>query len=52
MHLAIIIVKQKCLITYFVLRDSKMKGGLVGMTLNKGAVHRWLMSQAERSAIT
>ena len=52
MHLAIIIVKQKYLITYFVLRDSKMKGGLVGMTLNKGTVHRWLMSQAERSAIT
>ena len=33
-------------------RDSKMKGGMVGMTLNKGAVHRWLMWQAERSAIT
>ena len=33
-------------------RDSKMKGGMVGMTLNKGAVHRWLMGQAERSAIT
>ena len=33
-------------------RDSKMKGGLIGITLNKGAVHRWLMSQAERSAIT
>ena len=29
-----------------------MKGGLIGITLNKGAVHRWLMSQAERSAIT
>ena len=29
-----------------------MKGGLVGMMLNKGAVHRWLMGQAERSAIT
>ncbi|XP_028417357.1 uncharacterized protein LOC114541751 [Dendronephthya gigantea] len=33
-------------------RDSKLKGGLVGITLNKGAVHRWLMGQAERSAIT
>ena len=33
-------------------RDSKMKRGMVGMTLNKGAVHRWLMGQAERSAIT
>ncbi len=29
-----------------------MKGGLVGIKLNKGAVHRWLMGQAERSAIT
>jgi hypothetical protein len=29
-----------------------MKGGLLGITLNKGAVHRWLMGQAERSAIT
>ena len=29
-----------------------MKGGLIEMTLNKGAVHRWLISQAERSAIT
>ena len=29
-----------------------MKGGLIGITLNKGAVHRWLMSQAERRAIT
>ncbi len=29
-----------------------MKGGLVGMTLNKGAVHRWIMGQAERGAIT
>ena len=33
-------------------RDSKMKGALIGITLNKEAVHRWLMSQAERSAIT
>ncbi|XP_028410207.1 uncharacterized protein LOC114532809 [Dendronephthya gigantea] len=33
-------------------RDSKMKGGLIGKTLNRGAVHRWLMGQAERSAIT
>ena len=33
-------------------RDSKVKGGMVGMTLNKGAVHRWLMGQAERSTIT
>ena len=33
-------------------KDSKRKGGLVGMTLNRGAVHRWIMGQAERSAIT
>ena len=31
--------------------DSKMKGGMVLMTLNRGAVHRWLMGQAERHAI-
>ena len=24
----------------------------MGMTLNKGSVHRWLMGQAEGSAIT
>jgi hypothetical protein len=29
-----------------------MKGGLIGITLNRGAVHRWIMGQAERSAIT
>ena len=29
-----------------------MKGGLVGITLNKGAVHRWILGQTERSAIT
>ena len=29
-----------------------MKGGLVGITLNKGAVHRWILGQAERSAVT
>lgn len=28
-----------------------MKGGLIGIALNKGAVHRWLMSGAERSAM-
>lgn len=33
--------------------DSKTKGGgIVGFSLNKGAVHRWIMSQAERSAIS
>ena len=29
-----------------------MKGGLVGFTLNRGAVHRWILGQAERSAIS
>ena len=33
-------------------RDSKMKGGLVGMTLDRGAMHRWITGQAKRSAIT
>ena len=29
-----------------------MKGGIVGITVKKDAVHRWLMGQGERSAIT
>ena len=33
-------------------RDSKVKGGLTSFTLNRGAVHCWIMSQAERSAIS
>ena len=33
-------------------RDAKTKGGLIGFTLNHGAVHRWLLSQSERAAIT
>ena len=33
-------------------KNAKMKGGMVGMTLNKGAIHRWIMGQSERSAIT
>lgn len=32
--------------------DSKVTGGLVGSTLNSAAVYRWIMSQADRSAIT
>ena len=32
-------------------RDSKTKGGMIGLTLNRGAVHRWFLSQSERSAI-
>jgi hypothetical protein len=33
-------------------RDSKVRGGIVGFTLNKNAVHRWIMAQADRGAIT
>lgn len=33
-------------------RDAKIKGGLVGFTLNRGYIHRWLLSQPERSAIS
>ena len=33
-------------------RDSKVKGGIVGFTLNRSAVHRWIMAQSERGAIT
>ena len=33
-------------------KGSKTKDGIVGFSLNKGAVHRWIMSQAERSAIS
>ena len=33
-------------------RDSKVQGGLKGITGNRGAVHRWIMSQHERAAIT
>ena len=33
-------------------KDSKIKGGLVGFTLNRGAVHRWILGQCERCAIT
>lgn len=32
-------------------RDSKTKGGMVGITLNKGAVNRWVLSHPERAAI-
>ncbi|KAK6168598.1 hypothetical protein SNE40_019797 [Patella caerulea] len=32
--------------------DSKTKGGIVGMTLNRGAVQRWILAQPERAAIT
>jgi len=30
-------------------RDSKTKGGLTGITVNKGAVHRWILSHPERA---
>ncbi|KAL2102045.1 hypothetical protein ACEWY4_003806 [Coilia grayii] len=33
-------------------RDSKTKGGISGFSLNKGAVHRWTLTQHERAAIT
>uniref|UniRef100_A0A7M5XG19 Uncharacterized protein n=2 Tax=Clytia hemisphaerica TaxID=252671 RepID=A0A7M5XG19_9CNID len=33
-------------------RDSKTKGGLIGNTLNRGYMHRWLLSQHHRTAIT
>lgn len=33
-------------------RDAKTKGGLVGNTLNRGYVHRWLLSLHHRSSIT
>ena len=33
-------------------RDAKTKGGLIGFTLNRAAVHRWLLLQSERAAIT
>ncbi|PIK39062.1 hypothetical protein BSL78_24089 [Apostichopus japonicus] len=33
-------------------RDTKTKGRLTGFTLNRGAVHRWILSSHERAAIT
>ncbi len=33
-------------------RDSKTKEGISGFSLNKGAVHRWTLTQHERAAIT
>ena len=33
-------------------KDSKTKGGIVGFTLNKGAVHRWILGQSERCPIS
>ena len=32
-------------------RDSKTKGGMKGITLNRGAVNRWILSHAPRAAI-
>ncbi|XP_049332864.1 uncharacterized protein LOC111197609 isoform X2 [Astyanax mexicanus] len=32
-------------------RDSKTKGGWIGMTQNRAAVYRWILSQHERAAI-
>ena len=33
-------------------RDSKTKGGIVGLTQNRAAINRWILAQAARSAIT
>lgn len=33
-------------------RDSKTKGGLTGITVNKGAVHRWILSHPARAKIS
>ena len=33
-------------------RDSKTKGGIVGLTQNRGAINRWILAQADRSAVT
>ena len=33
-------------------RDSKTKGGIVGFTLNRTAVRRWILAQPERGSIT
>ncbi|PIK41754.1 hypothetical protein BSL78_21395 [Apostichopus japonicus] len=33
-------------------RDSKTKGGLTGITVNKGAVHRWISSHHMRAEIS
>src|SRR6218665_3915010 len=32
-------------------KDSKTKGGLTGISLNKGAVNRWILSHHHRAAI-
>ena len=33
-------------------RDTKSKGGIISFSLNKGVVHRWLLTSHERAAIT
>ena len=33
-------------------KDSKIKGGLIGFTLNRGAVPRWILGQSEQCVIT
>ena len=32
--------------------DSKTKGGIVGLTQNRGAINRCILAQADRSAVT
>ena len=33
-------------------RDTKTKGGIVGFSLNRGAVQRWMLTAHERAAVT
>lgn len=33
-------------------RDTKTKGGLTGVTVRKGAVHRWILSHPARAQIS
>ena len=32
--------------------DTKSKGGIVGVSLNRGVVHRWILTSHERTAVT
>ena len=33
-------------------QDTKTKGGIIGFSVNKGAVQRWILTSHERAAIT
>ena len=39
-------------IEHTVSRDTKTRGGIIGFSVNKGAVQRWLLTSYERAAIT